>query len=156
MTMDIFHFPVLSSFMTYHRVCNYINKTKAPEFTPDFYCGSCYSIFSFVCMFWRSLFVVLSNFLLAIVFSVLLRFTDSDNPFGIFKLFSIISKNYLLKPNRLQISNFMRQREKEVVPRLYEVDKFHFCRVNRNSNGEGVIVYVTSKHIMWQETYIWV
>ena len=42
------HFPVLSSFMTYHRVCNYINTTGstsgartaypsgAPEFTPGF------------------------------------------------------------------------------------------------------------------------
>ena len=39
--------------------------------------GSCYSIFSFICMFCRSLFVL---FLLAIVLSVLLRFTDSDRP----------------------------------------------------------------------------
>jgi hypothetical protein len=42
------HFPVLSSFMTYHRVCNYIYTTSAtsgagtaypsgaPEFTPGF------------------------------------------------------------------------------------------------------------------------
>ena len=45
--------------------------------------GSCYSIFSFMCMFCRSLFVLL---LLAIVLSVL-RFTDSDYPFSIFKLF---------------------------------------------------------------------
>jgi hypothetical protein len=35
-------------------------------------------------MFCRSLFVL---FLLAFVLSVLLRFTDSDDPFGIFKLF---------------------------------------------------------------------
>jgi hypothetical protein len=46
--------------------------------------GSCYSIFSFICMFYRSFFVF---FLLAIVLSVLLRYTDSDCPFGIFKLF---------------------------------------------------------------------
>ena len=39
-----------------------------PEFTPGFVCP----------------FVL---FLFAIVLSVLLRFTDSDNPFGIFKLF---------------------------------------------------------------------
>jgi biotin transporter BioY len=44
----------------------------------------CYSIFSFMCMFCRSLFVL---FLLAIVLSVLLRFTDFDYLFGIFKLF---------------------------------------------------------------------
>jgi type II secretory pathway component PulF len=42
------HFPVLSSFMTYHRICNYINTmgvtsgagiaypSGAPEFTPGF------------------------------------------------------------------------------------------------------------------------
>jgi hypothetical protein len=39
---------------------------------------------SFICMFCRSLFVF---FLLVIVLSVLLRYTDSDYPFGIFKLF---------------------------------------------------------------------
>jgi len=40
-----------------------------------------------MCMFCSSLFVPLYFFLLAIVMSVLLRFTDSDYPFGIFKLF---------------------------------------------------------------------
>jgi hypothetical protein len=34
----------------------------APEFTPDFLWGSCYSIFSFICMFCRSLFVLLCFF----------------------------------------------------------------------------------------------
>ena len=43
-----------------------------------------YSIFSFMCMFCRSLFIL---FLLVIVLSVLFRFTDSDYPFDIFKLF---------------------------------------------------------------------
>jgi hypothetical protein len=57
---------------------------------PVFSEGSCYSIFSFVCMFCRSLFVL---FPLAIVLSVLLRFTDSDYPFGIFKLFLINLSN---------------------------------------------------------------
>jgi len=42
-------------------------------------------IFSLMCLFCRSLFVI---FLLAIVLSVLLGFTDSIYPFGIFKLFS--------------------------------------------------------------------
>jgi hypothetical protein len=36
----------------------------APDFTPDFKWGSCYSIFSFMCMFCRSLFVLLSFFFL--------------------------------------------------------------------------------------------
>ena len=56
------------------------------EFTPSFQWGSCYSIFCFMCMFCRSLFVLLSFFLLVIVLSVF-RFTDSDYPFGIFELF---------------------------------------------------------------------
>ena len=33
--------------------------SEAPEFTPGFWWGSCYSIFSFICMFCRSLFVLL-------------------------------------------------------------------------------------------------
>jgi hypothetical protein len=66
--------PVLSSFLTYHRVwCQMQRKNRlpsgAPEFTPGFIRGSCYSIFSFTCMFCRSLFVL---FLLGIVLSVLL------------------------------------------------------------------------------------
>ena len=35
----------------------------APEFTPSFQWGSCYSIISFMCMFCRSLFVLLYFFL---------------------------------------------------------------------------------------------
>jgi len=38
-----------------------------------------------MCMFCRSLFVL---FVLTIALSVPLRYTDSDYPFGIFKLFS--------------------------------------------------------------------
>ena len=53
---------------------------------PVFLWGSCYSFFSCMCMFCRSLFVRLSFYLLAVMLSVLLRFTDSDYPFGIFKL----------------------------------------------------------------------
>ena len=59
-------------------------------FTPGFLWGSCYQIFSFICMFCcfvdRSL-SFCTFFLLAIVLSALLRYTDSDCPFGIFKLF---------------------------------------------------------------------
>ena len=55
-----FNFQVLSIFMNYHRVCNYINTTGdtsgtgtaypsgAPEFTMRFKWGSCYSIVSFI------------------------------------------------------------------------------------------------------------
>jgi hypothetical protein len=68
------HFPVLTSFTTYYRVLNQINTTGAtsgagtaypsgaPEFTAGFQRGSCYSIFSFICMFCRSLFVLLCFF----------------------------------------------------------------------------------------------
>ena len=42
---------------------------------------------SFMCMFCRSLFVLLSFFLLISVLSVLLRFNDSDYPCGILNLF---------------------------------------------------------------------
>ena len=60
--------------MTYHRVCSKINTTGAtsgagtvypsgaPEFTTDFKWCSCYSIFRFMCMFCRSLFVLLPLF----------------------------------------------------------------------------------------------
>jgi len=46
--------------------------------------GSCYSIFSFMCMFCGSLFVLLYCFLLDIVLSVLRRYTDSNYRFSIF------------------------------------------------------------------------
>ena len=52
-----------------------------------FIVGSRYSIFSSICMCGRSLFVLLSCFPLAIVLSILLRYTDYDYPFDIFKLF---------------------------------------------------------------------
>ena len=57
-----------------HQIRNQINTTGAtsgagtaypsgaPEFTPGFQWGSCYSIFSFICMFCRSLFVPLYFF----------------------------------------------------------------------------------------------
>ena len=93
---------------SYHRVCNLINTTGATSGAgtaypscvhTQFLWGSCYSIVSFMCMFCRSLFVLFFFFfyplcclffcLLSIVLSVLLRYTDSDYPFGIFKLFFI-------------------------------------------------------------------
>ena len=118
------HFPVFSSFMTYHRVYNQINTTGvtsgagtaypsgAPEFIPGFQWGSCCSIFSSMCMFCRSLFVLWyfffwplcclsfdirilithlvssnSSCLVAIILYVLLQFTVSDCLFSNFKLF---------------------------------------------------------------------
>ena len=59
---------------------------------PVHYWGSCCSIFSFCVVFCGSLFVPM-----AIVLYVL-RFTDSDYPFGIFKLF--------LQRNKVEVSYF--------------------------------------------------
>jgi hypothetical protein len=68
------HFPILSSLTTYYRVCNQINTTGAisgegttyptgaPVFTHGFQWGPCYSIFGFICMICRSLFVLLYFF----------------------------------------------------------------------------------------------
>ena len=60
----------------------------APEFTPGFKWGTCYSIFSFMCMFCRSLFILLSfSFGHCVVCpSSIYGFWL---PFGIFKLFFI-------------------------------------------------------------------
>ena len=86
--------PVLSSFMTYHLVCNQINTTGATRGTGTAYPSRLSSAavlvgfvlldLQFMCMICRSFFVL---FLLAIVLSVFPRFMDSDYPFGIFKLF---------------------------------------------------------------------
>ena len=54
---------------------------------PRFLVGSCYSIFSFMCILCRSLLVLLSFFSFSHCVSVLLRFRDSDYPLCIFKLF---------------------------------------------------------------------
>jgi len=51
---------------------------------PGFWWGSCYSIFSFMCMFCDIVVCPFVLFLLAVLLSVLL-FTASDYPFGIFK-----------------------------------------------------------------------
>ena len=79
-------------------------KTKAPEFTPGFYSSSCYWVFSFMYMFCRSLFVLLSPFFL-LVFNVFLRFTDSDYLLGIFKLFifSLLLRVYMIDEFRKAI-----------------------------------------------------
>ena len=69
--------------------------SRAHEFTPGFQWGLCYSIFNFMCMFFRSLFVLLSFF--AIVLSVF-RFTDS------YKLLTLWYLETLLKKQLLFIS----------------------------------------------------
>ena len=108
--------------MTDHRVCNQTNTTivtsgagtaypsGAPEFTSGFQWGLCYSIFSFMCMFCRSLFVL---FLLATVLSVLLRFRDSDQSFGIF------IHNRFYTAQILDVQNLTQTFNKENVEKNY-------------------------------------
>ena len=101
MTSDIFHlrkhFQVLSSFMTYHRLFNQIKATGATSGAGTAYSSEYLSsplfLVGFVLLDLQFYVYVLSIvvchfvlFLLAIVLSVL-RYTDSDCPFGIFKLF---------------------------------------------------------------------
>jgi len=92
------HFPVLPSFITYHRMCIYIDTTDATSGAGTAYpFGAPAFTFGFnVVRVTRSLFDVcvllmcacpFVLFLLAIVLSVLLRYTDYDYPVGIFQLF---------------------------------------------------------------------
>ena len=104
------YFPVLSSYMTSRRVCNQSNQTAAPsgagtafssgvpEFTRGFQWGSCYSIFSFLCIVLQIVVSPSVIFLLTIVLSDLLRLMDSDYPFGILKLY--------LVPKRFDVGRF--------------------------------------------------
>ena len=90
-------FPVLSSFMANHWICNYSNTTTATCGTGTAYTSRAPSFswvhvarsLVFCLVFWRSLFVLLSFFISSFtcLLSVLLRFTNSDYPFGIFKHF---------------------------------------------------------------------
>jgi len=71
---------------------NHISYTcNRGEFTPGFQWDSCCSIFSFMCMFCRSLF-----FLLAIVLSFL-RFMDSDSPHWYLQALLILFCHILFK-----------------------------------------------------------
>ena len=89
--LSILNFIYASPFLWEHKLAlrnaalcyfNYIH--NGSSFT-RYLVGSCYSIFSFICMFCRS-FCPFVLFLLAIVL-VLHWLTDSDYSFGIFKLF---------------------------------------------------------------------
>jgi len=92
------HFPVLSSLMTYHRVCTRLTRRvpiveqellSLPEHlnSPPVFRGVCVTRSLVLCVCFVDRFLSFVLFRLAIVLSVLLRFTDSDYPFGIFKLF---------------------------------------------------------------------
>ena len=99
-------------FTTYHRICNQINTTGttsgagtanpsgAPEFTPGFQWGFVLLDLYFYVYVLQIVVCPFVLFLLAIVLSVLLRYTDSDYLFGIFKLFFLhfsgISSRYYI------------------------------------------------------------
>ena len=57
--------------------------SREPEFTPGFQWGSCYSIFRFICMFCRALFVLLYFFLSHCVVCSSTIYGFIDYPFGI-------------------------------------------------------------------------
>ena len=94
MTLVMAHFSTLSFYM--HGYASLADRVYICLSINDFFnyivqCiwwGSCYSILSFMCMFCRSLFVLLSFFSLVILLFVL-RFTGFLLHFGIFKLFLI-------------------------------------------------------------------
>ena len=109
------HFPVLSSFTTYYRICNYINTTGAtsgagtaypsgaPQSIPGFSgVRVTRSLDLYVCFVDRCF--SFCTFFFAIVLSVLLRYMISDCSFGIFKLF-FWRFAYLFK-HFIQSSNF--------------------------------------------------
>jgi hypothetical protein len=72
------------------------------EFTPSFQWGSCYSIFSFMCIFCRSLFVLLSFFfwpLCGLFFDLRILITPlvSSNS----SYLPLISINILIQPHKI-------------------------------------------------------
>ena len=128
----MFHFPVLSSFMTYHLVCIQGNTrgatnqaetahpSVAPEFTPGVSEVHVARSLVFCVLFYRSLFGLLYFFLLTIVLSVF-QFTESDYPFSTFKLFlfscrstitlllSLVEQELQTLPNHLSSSQFFQR-----------------------------------------------
>ena len=104
------------------------------ESTPGFQWVSYYPTFNFIWMFCRSLFVLLCFFLLAIVLSVRLRYTGSDYPIGIFKLFCesfTISTTSLLTAILVsQMTTYIFRlsfRNTRVRPRLFFYSKWGSC-----------------------------
>ena len=96
-------FPVISSFMTYHKVCNQANRTGITSGAGTAYPSGAHLRFlvGFVLLDLQFYAYALQInvcpfvlFLLAIVLSVLLRYTDSDYPFGSFKVLPFKKEGY--------------------------------------------------------------
>ena len=87
--------------MTYHRVCNYIKTTGAtsgagtayPSGPPPVFSGVCVTRYLVLCVCFVDRCLSFYTFSLGIMLSVL-RFTDSDYLFGIFKPFLQIQMWY--------------------------------------------------------------
>ena len=104
-----------------------------------------------MCVFCRSLFVLLYFFRLAIVWSVLLRYTDSDYPFGIFKLLFAITiliidltsaeltcVNSASIPNQELASHASQQKEKSATYLLPKIMQL------RERERERVMVFIVT------------
>ena len=76
----------------------------APEFTPRFLLGSCYSIFSFICMFSRSLFVLLYFFFWPLCCLFFFDMISSNSSIGALKV-SVIYKP-IIKLRRFDWSEY--------------------------------------------------
>ena len=110
------YFPIVSSFMTQHMVCNQSNTTGAtsdaatvcpsgaPEVTPSCQWDSSCSIISFLCIVLQTVVCPFVLFLLAIVLSVL-RLTNFDYLFGIFQLFFQYSQLHIYNWERCGHAN---------------------------------------------------
>jgi hypothetical protein len=94
---NVFHNPVLSSFMAYNGVCNKSNTMGATSGTGTVYLSGahegdscCSRSLVFCVVFCRSLFVF---FLLTLLLSRLLQFSASDYLFWYFQAFAMSYKN---------------------------------------------------------------
>ena len=103
---------------------------------PGFQQGSCCSIFSFLLSAWQIVVCTFAPFLLAIVLSVLLRFTEFDYPFGIFKLLYIKRCLCLLTVTRRM--QLVKQEHLNFSERSIVVG---FVLLNRPCNTLQIIVY---------------
>ena len=113
--------------------------------SPPVFRGVCVTrslIFSFICMFCWSLFVL---FLLAIVLCVLLRYMDSDCLLGILKLFFKAINTYfkIFGFTRLRINPiYVTKREANIWIWLFI--RRHVCQFGWNRNNQKLFEYLYS------------
>ena len=109
-----------------------------------------------MCVFCRSLFVL---FVLAIVLSVLLRFTDSDYPFGIFTLLAVKETlkylQALQKSPRFSLTSLLNQLEENSCHLVLTGCLFQTCQ---NQHISWIIDNSHSPFKRWDtcEYFIWI